>query len=65
VPVFIGGTFNTPPSVFLSGKRKISVSFGKPMYSDEFNQFSNVGVDEYKAVVLKIMETIIHMSHKT
>ncbi len=65
VPVYIGGTFNTPPSVFLSGRRKISVSFGKPVHKDEFDQFQSVGVDEYKSVVHRIMQTIVDMSHKT
>jgi len=54
------------PKIFLSGKRKITVSFGKPLYKhDIFLPQDKLDVDDYKrgahVIMSKIEEQLLNV----
>ena len=66
VPVAVSGAFKTRPRDFFSFKKHLTISFGKPIYSDEL--FAGKSLDDphdYKLIVNeKIMPRIAEMMVK-
>ena len=61
VPVFIGGTYDSmPPGRFFPKPRKVTVTFGKPIYMDEYEKEkrSEMAYDVYKAVTDELFKRI-------
>ncbi len=61
VPVYIDGTFKAmPPGKFFPKPAKISVSFGKPIYMEEYidKKRTEIAYDVYKAVTDELFERV-------
>jgi len=66
IPVFIGGTFNTTMKGFFTGKKKYSISFGKPLNPEDlFNDLNKEPtVEEYKEAVKIVMREVRELNKK-
>jgi 1-acyl-sn-glycerol-3-phosphate acyltransferase len=61
VPVYIDGTFKSmPPGKYFPKPAKISVTFGKPIYMDEFikREQSEMAYDVYKSVTDELFKRV-------
>lgn len=57
VPVYLDGTFQISPSTFFSGRRKLSISYGKPFYVVEPID-SKISPDFFKHAAEQVMSAI-------
>ena len=59
VPVRIRGTYKTTIKDFIRGKKKYSITFGKPMYPVEFfSKHKDPTVEEFQNVAQEVLEEI-------
>ncbi len=68
VPVAIKGVFNTSPGSFFTLKHRVTLSFGKPIYpNDFFTGKTTIEPHDYKIamnqVVMKELRTLLASSH--
>ncbi len=58
VPVFISGVFNMRIIDFLFRRRKVSITFGKPIYAYELLGHSPTGENKYKLAAKQILREV-------
>ncbi len=64
LPIAIKGTFQTTPSTFLSGKKKYTVSFGKPIYPTELFKdiLKQPTTEDFKKAASVVMQEVKKMN---
>jgi 1-acyl-sn-glycerol-3-phosphate acyltransferase len=65
VPVHLGGTFQLTPGDFFRGRRKLSISYGEPIYMTDKPGAAALTSDDFKAYANAVMDKIREMATKT
>ncbi|MGC9605707.1 MAG: lysophospholipid acyltransferase family protein [Minisyncoccia bacterium] len=65
VPVYLGGTFRLSPADFFRGRRKLSVTYGAPIYITPKPGAAALSPDDFKAYANVVMDRIREMAPKT
>ena len=58
IPTYIHGTYRSPFSAVISGKRNISVTFAAPILPSELEDLHSVSPDEYKRVASMVTSSL-------